>query len=63
MADLKALKNRISATRSNAKIFHAQELIATSRITRAQARTAAQAPYAQEIVNVLSAVALSLIHI
>ena len=33
MADLKALKNRISATRSNAKIFHAQELIATSRIT------------------------------
>lgn len=57
MADLKALKNRISATRSNAKIFHAQELIATSRITRAQARTAAQAPYAQEIVNVLSAVA------
>lgn len=57
MADLKALKGRIAATKSNAKIFHAQELIATSRITRAQARTAAQAPYTQELVNVLSAVA------
>lgn len=57
MADLKALKSRIAATKSNAKIFHAQELIATSRITRAQARAAAQAPYAQGLVNVLSAVA------
>lgn len=57
MADLKALKSRIAATKANAKIFRAQELIAASRINRATARSEAQKPFAQELVNVLSAVA------
>lgn len=64
MADLKALKSRIAATKANAKIFRAQELIAASRINRATARSEAQKPFAQELVNVLSAVAgaMSTIH-
>jgi F-type H+-transporting ATPase subunit gamma len=39
------------------KITKAQELIATSRISKAQARVQAARPYAEEITNVLSALA------
>ncbi|MFH5207758.1 F0F1 ATP synthase subunit gamma [Antrihabitans sp. NCIMB 15449] len=57
MPSIRELRSRIRATNSIKKITKAQELIATSRITKAQARVAASKPYATEITNVLSALA------
>lgn len=56
-AQLRELRQRIQATKSISKITKAYELIATSRITRAQNRVAASRPYADEITKVLSALA------
>ncbi|MDA3628011.1 F0F1 ATP synthase subunit gamma [Saccharopolyspora oryzae] len=57
MAQLRELRNRIRSIKSTRKITKAQELIATSRIMKAQARVEASRPYATEITNVLSALA------
>ena len=57
MANLRELRDRIRSVKSTRKITKAQELIATSRITKAQARVAASRQYAEEITNVLSALA------
>ncbi|WP_020670678.1 F0F1 ATP synthase subunit gamma [Amycolatopsis nigrescens] len=57
MAQLRELRERVRATKSIGKITKAYELIATSRIGKAQARVAAARPYADEITNVLSALA------
>src|SRR5258707_14202402 len=54
MASLRELRSRIRGVNSIKKITKAQELIATSRITKAQARVAAAKPYAEEITKVLS---------
>jgi F-type H+-transporting ATPase subunit gamma len=56
-AQLRELRSKIRATKSIGKITKAMELIATSRITKAQARVAASRPYATEITKVLSALA------
>jgi F-type H+-transporting ATPase subunit gamma len=56
-APIRVLRRRIRSTQSMRKITKAQELIATSRITRAQARVEAARPYAEEITNVLCALA------
>ncbi|HVW43415.1 MAG TPA: F0F1 ATP synthase subunit gamma, partial [Amycolatopsis sp.] len=56
-AQIRVLRRRIRSTQSMRKITKAQELIATSRITRAQARVEAARPYAAEITNVLGALA------
>ncbi len=56
-AQLRELRQRIRSVNSTKKITKAQELIATSRITRAQARVTASKPYAHEITEVLSALA------
>lgn len=56
-AQLRELRARIKATKSIGKITKAMELIATSRIAKAQARVQASRPYAEEITNVLSALA------
>src|SRR5438067_355922 len=56
-AQIRVLRRRIRSTQSMRKITKAQELIATSRITKAQARVQAARPYAAEITNVLSALA------
>ncbi|MQA08106.1 MAG: F0F1 ATP synthase subunit gamma [Pseudonocardiaceae bacterium] len=56
-AQLRELRQRIRATRSIGKITKAFELIATSRIGKAQARVQASRPYADEITKVLSALA------
>ncbi|NIJ10884.1 F-type H+-transporting ATPase subunit gamma [Saccharomonospora amisosensis] len=56
-AQLRELRQKIRATKSIGKITKAMELIATSRISRAQARVEASRPYATEITNVLSALA------
>jgi F-type H+-transporting ATPase subunit gamma len=57
MAQLRELRSKIRATKSIGKITKAMELIATSRISKAQARVDASRPYAQEITKVLSALA------
>lgn len=57
MAQLREIRQRIKSAQSFKKIFKAQELIATSRISKAQARVAQSKPYADEITNVLTALA------
>ena len=57
MATLRELRDRIRSVNSTKKITKAQELIATSRITKAQARVEAAQPYARELSNVLNKLA------
>ncbi|WP_199439266.1 F0F1 ATP synthase subunit gamma [Umezawaea beigongshangensis] len=57
MAQIRELRQRIRSVTSTGKITKAYELIATSRLARAQARVGASRPYAEEITNVLSALA------
>jgi F-type H+-transporting ATPase subunit gamma len=56
-ATLRELRGRIRSAGSIKKITKAQELIATSRIGRAQARLLAARPYAAEITNMLTTLA------
>jgi F-type H+-transporting ATPase subunit gamma len=56
-AQLRELRSRIKSTKSIGKITKAMELIATSRIAKAQVKVAASRPYSAEITNVLSALA------
>ncbi|KID30458.1 F0F1 ATP synthase subunit gamma [Prauserella rugosa] len=57
MAQLRELRSKIRSTKNIGKITKAMELIATSRISKAQARVEAARPYATEITKVLSALA------
>jgi F-type H+-transporting ATPase subunit gamma len=54
---VRLLRRRIRTTRSMKKITKAMELVATSRIAKAQARVAASLPYAAAITEVLTALA------
>ena len=56
-ATLRELRGRIRSAESIKKITKAQELIATSRIAKAQARVQAARPYSVEITNMLSELA------
>ena len=56
-AQIRVLRRRIRATQSMRKITKAQELIATSRIARAQARVQAARPYTEGITGVVGALA------
>ena len=56
-AQLRLLRRRIRSVQSTKKITKAMELIATSRIAKAQARVEASRPYSREITKVLSALA------
>ncbi|GGP46092.1 F0F1 ATP synthase subunit gamma [Saccharothrix coeruleofusca] len=56
-AQIRELRQRIRSVTSTGKITKAYELIATSRLSRAQGRVAASRPYAEEITSVLSALA------
>jgi F-type H+-transporting ATPase subunit gamma len=56
-ATLRELRGRIRSAGSIKKITKAQELIATSRIGRAQARLASARPYAFEITRMLTTLA------
>lgn len=56
-ATLRELRGRIRSASSIKKITKAQELIATSRIAKAQARVDAARPYAAEITNMLTELA------
>jgi F-type H+-transporting ATPase subunit gamma len=55
-AQLRAVRARIRAVKSIAKITRAQELIASSRIVRAQQRTRAAEPYSRELTLAVEAV-------
>ena len=54
---VRLLRRRIRTTRSMKKITKAMELVATSRIAKAQARVAASLPYSSAITTVLTALA------
>jgi F-type H+-transporting ATPase subunit gamma len=56
-AQLSVYRRRIKAMQSTKKITKAMELIAASRIAKAQAAVAAARPYEREITRVLSALA------
>jgi F-type H+-transporting ATPase subunit gamma len=55
-AQLRQVRQRIKSIQSTAKITRAQELIAASRIIKAQQRAQAAAPYATEITRAVEAV-------
>lgn len=55
-AQLRAVRRRISTVKSTAKITKAQELIASSRIIKAQQRAQAAGPYARELTAAVEAV-------
>ena len=55
-AQLRAVRARIRAVKSIAKITRAQELIASSRIVRAQQRMRAAEPYSRELATAVEAV-------
>ena len=54
---VRVLRRRIRTTKSTKKITKAMELVATSRIAKAQERVAASLPYASAITGVLTALA------
>jgi len=54
-AQLRAVRARIRAVKSIAKITRAQELIASSRIVRAQQRRRAAEPYSRELTTAVEA--------
>jgi len=56
-AQVRVLRQRIRSAKSMKKITKAMELVATSRIAKAQTRVAASLPYAQAITGVLTALA------
>ncbi|MBM0276335.1 F0F1 ATP synthase subunit gamma [Micromonospora tarensis] len=56
-AQVRVLRQRIRSAKSMKKITKAMELVATSRIAKAQARVQASLPYAQAITGVLTALA------
>src|SRR5258708_35815529 len=55
-AQLRAVRRRIRSVQSTAKITKAQELIASSRIIKAQQRAREAEPYAREITAAVEAV-------
>ena len=55
-AQLRAVRRRIATVKSTAKITKAQELIASSRIIKAQQRAHAAGPYARAITDAVEAV-------
>ncbi|MEO3923700.1 F0F1 ATP synthase subunit gamma [Micromonosporaceae bacterium B7E4] len=56
-AQVRVLRQRIRSAKSMKKITKAMELVATSRLAKAQSRVAASLPYAQAITGVLTALA------
>ena len=63
---IRQLRRRIRSVKSTQKITRAMEMIAASRILKAQRRVVAARPYAEQIREVIAGLAidnLSLIHI
>jgi F-type H+-transporting ATPase subunit gamma len=56
MANLKAIRKRISTVKSTQKITRAMKMVAGARLSRAQQRITALRPYAQQVSDMLSEV-------
>jgi F-type H+-transporting ATPase subunit gamma len=56
-AQVRVLRQRVKSVRSTQKITKAQEMIATSRIAKAQAKVQASMPYSEQITAALEALA------
>ena len=56
-AQLRTLRKRLKSTQSIKKITKAQELVATSRIAKAQERVAASLPYSRAMTSVMTSLA------
>lgn len=56
-AQVRVLRQRVKSVKATQKTTKAMEMIATSRIAKAQAKVDAAAPYAQQITDVLTALA------
>ena len=56
-AQLRTLRKRLKSTQSIRKITKAQELVATSRIAKAQERVAASLPYSRAMTGVMTSLA------
>ena len=56
-AQVRVLRQRVKAVQSTQKTTKAMEMIATSRIAKAQAKVLAAAPYSSQITEVLTALA------
>ena len=54
MANLRELRDRIKSVNSTKKITKAQEMIATSQISKAQARVEEAKPFADQITQILT---------
>ena len=59
MASLKDLRNRIAATKATQKITKAMQMVAASKLRRAQASAEAARPYASQMDKVLGNIAAS----
>src|ERR1043166_1966120 len=59
MPSLKDLRNRIAATKATQKITKAVQMVAASKLRRAQAAAEAARPYAERMDTVLSNIAAS----
>jgi F-type H+-transporting ATPase subunit gamma len=57
MASLKDLRNRIASTKATQKITKAMQMVAASKLRRAQATAEAARPYAQHMDEVLASIA------
>ena len=58
MASLKDLRNRIASTKATQKITKAMQMVAASKLRRAQAAAEAARPYAERMEKVLGNIAL-----
>src|SRR6202034_198259 len=59
MPNLKDLRNRIAATKATQKITKAMQMVAASKLRRAQATAEAARPYATQMDKVLGNIAAS----
>src|SRR5258708_16598811 len=59
MPSLKDLRNRIAATKATQKITKAMQMVAVSKLRRAQAAVEAARPYAERMEKVLGNIAAS----
>src|SRR4051812_35834529 len=57
MASLKDMRNRIAATKATQKITKAMQMVAASKLRRAQAAAEAARPYAERMERVLGNIA------
>jgi F-type H+-transporting ATPase subunit gamma len=62
MASLKDLRNRINSVKSTQKITRAMQMVAASKLRRAQEAVEAGRPYAERMEKVLASLAASLIN-